>query len=652
MIGDITNKPMSVYQPSKEVCALTTYVKKDYSQGEDILSRSWVELNNRSIIDDENRGQRMFNAFVDENVEDPAQAWKWRGTRSKARNKAIAMHASLTAAYIIPMFSAQNEDDEMDRDFSDFMRDIVEWMTISSDYRPAFLQVVFGMLTNPVTYLGAEYTEVYQKVKIKQEDGSLTTKEIIDEVLSGFHAPIYSSNQVLITNAYERNIQKQRSITKREWIEHSEAEAQYSEHEHWDFVQPGMTSVIDDNGRFYDIKDDDHPSLVEKVTYLNRREDTEVCFLGGIYMGDTDVDANPIRHRDNFDAPRYNVVPFGYSRIGEHFFYYKSMMNALGWDNMLYDAMAEIGMNRAILETEMPLAISGSGKIDTEVIFPNSVVAFENKDTKVQPLLPASNLNALFAAMKETDDSISEGSVSDTEQGKLPDASQKAYSVAQAQANARKMISGVGKSVGESVSQVGLLMSDIALNHLSVPQVADITSDSGKLKYRKFLLENKNVGGRVVSKELRFDENLLGSDMTNDQRDEKNLKLLEEVGYPDHSKHIYVANPELFARMKYLTRVDPSEMFPKNEEYMQALLMGLYAQLNADPMIERESLLRKLLYSYFHGEADELIAKRPMSGMQGLPAQAPTSKTSAAGNSAQQKAVSTGAPNAPAMAGV
>ena len=108
-----------------------------------------------SVLDRDDRDKKTFNAFVDETIEDPSVAWEWRGTRSKARNKAIAMHAQLTAGYIIPLFMAQNENDEEDRDFSDIMRSIVEWMVYNSEYKTSFISVAMGMLVNSVTYLGA-----------------------------------------------------------------------------------------------------------------------------------------------------------------------------------------------------------------------------------------------------------------------------------------------------------------------------------------------------------------------------------------------------------------------------------------------------------------------------------------------------------------
>ena len=170
MIGSIYNDTkVSAFNPSNEVKELTGYAQKDYQIGNEILKRPWVELGDLSVVDRMNRDQRTFNAFVDESRDNPADAWKWRGTRSKARNKAIAMHAQLTAGYIFPSFMAQNENDEEDRDFSDLMDSSVEWLGQNSNYKSSYLMTTMGMLVNPVTYLGAEWLDVVQTVKGKTE---------------------------------------------------------------------------------------------------------------------------------------------------------------------------------------------------------------------------------------------------------------------------------------------------------------------------------------------------------------------------------------------------------------------------------------------------------------------------------------------------
>lgn len=602
------NSKVSLYQPSKEVADITSVVKKDYAIGHEILSRSWVELNNRSVIEDKNRGQRTFNAFVDESIEDPATAWQWRGTRSKARNKAIQMHAFMTAGYIIPNFVAQNDDDEEDRDFSDLMQDSVEWMIHNSSYKASFLQAAMGMLVNPVTYLSAEYCEVYQTIKEKTEQG-INKTEILDEVLSGFNAPVYGAEQILISNAFEQNIQRHRFNIKRRFIEWGEAKAKYQDHEDVDFVQPGVRSIYSDtDGLFYDIKDDDHPHLVEEVIYCNRRDDTEIPYLNGIYMGDANVNENPIKHRDNRNAPKYNVVPFGYQRINEHFFFYKSLMNANYWDNALLDEQYRLGMNRAFLDTNMPVAVTGHDGDLSDIVFPSSVASFASPDVKIQPMLPAANLGNIFNAMQMTENSIEEASLSSTSGGQLPDADQKATAIAVAQRNAETIIKGVGANLALSMVQYGELMSDIILQHITAPQVDEIAGENVRLKYRTLVLKNKVVDGREVSKVLRFDESLLGREMTQEEQDDRALELLEETGYPKTESAIYLINPELFSRRRYLTRIEPERMFPQNDEYRQALLMQFYQQFQMNPYISLEALTRKTTYSFFRSETDEIMA--------------------------------------------
>lgn len=611
MIGEIleSNKTYSAYQPSPDVAELTKNVKQDYTLGDTILTSPWTELNGYSIIDDANKGQKMFNAFVDESSEDATQAWKWKGTRSIARNKGIAMHAQLTVNYLIPLFIAQNDNDEIDRDFSEVMRDIIEWMALptNSDYQSSFLQVTFGMMENPITYLGAEFYEVYQTIREQTEKG-YEKKEVLDEVLSGFKAPVYGPSEVLLTNAYERNIQKQRAIIKRRWIDYSEAKALYGDHENWEYVRPGYSSVCSEEGLFYDIKDDEHPYMVEEVTWLNRREDAEVCFLGGVYVGDSNVENNPIRHRDNRGTPKYNVVPFGYMRIGEHFAYYKSMMNSLRWDNDLYDAMSEIIMNNALLEQDPPTAVFGTDKVDSTLNFPGAIAAFEDAESKVTPIFPPKNFVAGFQALRETEKSIQEGSVNETLSGQLPDASQKAFNVAQAQQNAQKLISAVHKSLGESITLYGDLMKDIALNHITVPQVEELVGDKMKTKYRTLVLQGKQMNERTVDKRLVFESGLIGREMTPEQVRKANLNLYSKTR---DKNAVVIINPELFAKFKFYSKIDIQEMFAKNQQYWQALLSQLAAQLANNPYINQEALTRKLVHAFFQSEGEDLINAQP-----------------------------------------
>lgn len=606
-IYDLKNASVSGYQPSPEVIDITSYVKLAYGEGYNILHREWEELNFYSVISRMNKDQRTFNSFVDESTEDPREAWKWKGTRSMARNKAMAMHAHLTAQYIVPGVFAQNEDQDDDEEMAEVMHDVVEWMTVNSNYRPCFLLASMGMLVNPVTYLGAEYCEVLQKVKEKTENGVIT-KEMLDEELSGFQAHVYSADQILITNAYEQNMQKQRCVIERNYIDYEEAKAKYGDHMNWEYVTPGIKSIYsEDDGLFYEVKDEDNNKLVEEVIYKNRREDIEAPFLNGIYFGPDNPEAAMMNHRDQRDAPRYNKVPFGYERINEHFFFYKSLMNKVGWDNMLLDAMYQNTMNREILDILPPLQVTGDDEFDSEVIFPSAVVSFENPEAKIDRVLPPSRGEG-YRAMQQIEASLSEGSVSDTTSGELPQASQKAFSVAQAQQNSKVLLGGVGKSLGESVAMYGQLMIDIALHHLTTAQVDEIT---GNIKYRNFILENQEVNGKQVSKKIVFDEKLIGRRLSSNDVDKESIKLLDGKPLKENDKSIHKVNPHLFSKRKYMIRVEPDTMLPKNQEFEKAMAMELYTLLRQDPLIEPEALVRHLLTKHMGGKVDQFLAEQP-----------------------------------------
>lgn len=624
MISDLYPKnSVSTYSPPQEVVELTKIAKLDYQMGFDILHRPWNELNDYSVIERMNMDQRTFNSFVDESNEDPNEAWKWRGTRSMARNKAIVMHAHLTANYLIPIFDAVDEEQKDHRDMADIADGVVEWMVNNSNYKPSFLLASMGMLVNPVTYLSADYMQVYQTIRERTENG-FTTKQIIDEVLSGFQANCMSADQVLITNAHQQNIQKQRSITERRWKEYTELKAKYGKHPNWEHVVPGTRMVYnDEDGLFYKVKDTEYSyrHLCEETIFKCRTEDLEVPYVNGVYLGNEDTEWNPIRHRDNRDAPKYNLAPFGFQRINEHYFYFKSMINVVGWDDKLYDALYELGMNRLILDTDPPVSVSGVDKIDTSVIFPGAVAAFEDPQTKVSPLLPPMTQN-IFRGMEEVSSSMSEESTSPLEGGNIgAGGGQRAYMLALANQNAHTIMDSLRRGLHQSVSEFGQLMIDIAIGHLTTVELDAM----GKPSYHAFLLQDQMVNGKKVSKRIRFDDSLMGKPMSKEEKKVYTMKLLEEVGYPDNKEHLYIVNPYLFSKMKYMCVPDSDTQEPKTQEAQQNMMQKLYTILRQDPLIEPEALVRRLVHSYFRTDYEELIAKNPQAVMGGGMIQVPGS---------------------------
>ena len=597
--------PLSAYQPTQDVINITKEFKDAFNDGVQILTRGWEELNMYSVTERMNKDQRAFNSFVDESVDDLKEAWKWRGTRSMARNKEMAMHAHLTATLAIPMAFAQNEKQEEDRDMSMVMRDILEWMAENSEYKQAYILATMGALVNPVTFLGVEWVEAYSKVKEKTEVG-YSVKEILDEESSGIRFPVYSADQILLTNAYEQNVQRQYVVIRRVYKDYHALEAKWGWHENWQYVSPGIKTIYsEEEGLFYDIKDDEHPSLCEEATGWCRKTDTGVAFVNGIYMGTPNVDWNPMKHRSNTNQPKVPVVPFGYERINEHFFYWKSLMNRVGWDDVLIDAMYENVMNRETQDLNSTIVISGSDQVDSAITIPGSVVAFENPDVKATPLISPNRISG-YQALREIEKSMSEASVSEVQMGVLPDAEQKAFTVSRAEQNARTILRGAFRSIGESVAKTGQLMVDIALQNLTTAQLDEIT---GAVSYRPFILQDQMVDGKQVSKKILFDESLMNG-MSKEKQKEKSVKLLSEAGWPENKEHVYLVNPHLFSKMKYLVRIEPDVMMEKNEAFEKATAERLYDKLRVDPLANPEFLVRNLVEKNYPGQADEAMAKR------------------------------------------
>lgn len=159
-----------------------------------------------------------------------------------------------------------------------------------------------------------------------------------------------------------------------------------------------------------------------------------------------------------------------------------------------------------------------------------------------------------------------------------------------------------------------------------------------------------------MHKKIMFDSSLIGAEMTDEEKKQEALKLLEETGWPEKKHALIRVNPELFARFKYLSRINIEEMFNQDKKFWQPILTNLYTMLQNDPMVDHENLLRRLMRSYFNSEGDSLVKKTPgqMPGLQlpppaqgGAPgtsgpgAGQPVKSQNALGAMAQSRALST-----------
>jgi len=640
MIGDIPYKkdgvtpdlPQSKYQPSNEIKAFCFRVKKDYTTGYGINHREFTEFNDRNLLDVISDNQKKFNSYVEPQSDDPDEAWRWPGVRPITRNKIISIAAHITATIIYPNVFAQNDADEEDKDSANIMRNLIKWNIKNSDYEISFLFGVIAGLVNPVSYLQAEFAEVMQSIKERQENGEITLKEVVDEVLSGLKTYNVPPDEILIANAYEYDLQKQRFLIRRRFVDYDDLRALHGKHPNFDYVQPGIKTLYSEaDSMFYDQVDEELQTLGEEVRYYNRREDTEVIFVNGIYMGDDNVNNNPIKHRDNKNRPKYNYVKFGYEPIDEkRFYFYKSAVDKLASDQDLIDVMWRMVIDGTFLAVMPALAVSGSDeRIPSSIIMPGAVTNFD-QETKVTQISPGSNLVAGFNATREIENSMIQSSQSPISAG-IPEKGVRggkggttAYEIAKTEQNARTQLDLFGKMVAKMVTEYGELMVDLIIHHQTVGEVEEILGGSIRMKFRSFLLPEEIEGGKKITTKIRFADELVGTVLTEEQSKKIGYKIMKEEGGYDADTRIYRVNPEKFSRLKFSMVVNADSFLPKNEEFEKIIKLEAYDRMISSPFVNQEAITRDFLVEPLaKGESDKYMRKNVEKILPQLMAGAP-----------------------------
>lgn len=628
--------PISSYNPNKAVKEVTSRVIRDMQTGRRNLTTPFTEFNDRSVIDEINQNQRNFNSYVPPRSEDPEDAWRAQTVRPVTRNKLISIAAHVTAQILYPNAFAQNKNDEEDRDAALVMRDLIEWVIDNSNYSRKFLQAVIAALTDPVTVMKQEYCEVMRQVKEMQDDGSYTMKEIIDTILSGFVFNLVQANEFYIANVYEPDLQKQRFVATRKLIDYEEARLRYGKHSNWKYVRPGVRTVFDDTTRtFYDQHDEDlRDYLVEEVVYENRADDLKITFISGIIMCDPDY-ANPRKDK------MYGYSKTGYEFLNNgQFFYYKSAANKLASDQDLIDTMYNMVMDGTFLSLMPPMALYGTEEVNSSVTVPGMVTSFKDPNTKLENIGPRSDIRAGLESIALIEKSMSESSQDNMRQGMAESGERTAYEVSQLEKNARIALGLFGKMIGFFVEDIGNLLVGDIIQHLTVADMAEVTSPGQRMKFKSFLLPDKIDGGKKITKKIKFTDEYYGQEnLSKEQFLDNSFKIMDEEGGFDSNTKIYKVNPELFRELKFKIVIAPDLLEPKNKNLEKALNLEAYDRLIQNPILDQGAVTRDfLLEVYKPGESDKYMKQaQPIPGAQGMDG----GKAVAANTPNKQKGVNT-----------
>ena len=599
---------VSSYQPNKAVKDITARVIKDYQQGLTTKNAGRNEFNGRNLLQEVDANQKAFNSYVPPESENPDESWRAQTVRPITRNKLISIAAHVTASILYPNIFARNDRDEEDRESAEVMRILTEYVMDNSNYAREFVNSVITALVDPAVIIDAGFYEVMRKVKEMKEDGSYTTKEILDEVMSGWQMNIVPCTEILIANIYEPNIQKQRFLVKNRKIDYEDAKQLYGHNKNFKYVRAGMLNCFDANtSTFYEVYDDDLKDyLVDETTYYNRVDDLEITFVGGILV--TNVD-QPNPRKDKL----YRFAKIGYEPLNNgKFFYYKSAANKLGSDQSLVDTLYNMILDGTFLQLMPPMALYGREEVESSVMVPGVITSFENESSKLESIAPRVDLRAGLETSSMVERSISESSQDNMRGGVAGEGGRTAREVMLTEQNARIALGLFGKMIGFLVEDVGVLMVGDILQHMSIADVGQLT---GGTSFKTFMIPDKNIDGRKVSEVVRF-----GLPPTGKSEEDMMYDILAEEGGMKGKKKIYQVNPELFRNRKFKLKVSVDRILPRSLALEKALGLEQYDRLIQNDIVDRTQVTRDLVEIYKPGQSDKYMQeKQPAPTEEGAP---------------------------------
>lgn len=174
--------------------------------------------------------------------------------------------------------------------------------------------------------------------------------------------------------------------------------------------------------------------------------------------------------------------------------------------------------------------------------------------------------------------------------------------------NAQIALGLFGKMVRFLVEDLGDLMIGDILQHMTIGEMGEI---SDGMKFKTFLLPDKNINGRSVTKKIKF---MSPSDYpdttTSDGMEKASFGLLKEEGGLDGKKKIYQVNPEIFRVRKFKTRIKADDFNPPSKALEKALNLELFDRAIALPNVDQDALVREFLFdSYKPGQSDRFMKK-------------------------------------------
>lgn len=588
-----------------------------FTLGDVTMQKPRVEFNDLSVINRMQVDQMAFNTYQPNNgdatVADPLNAWKSRAIKPVVRNKVISIAAHATARLIFPKVFANDDQSNDQQEAAIVMEDLMEWTGERCNYEMTSLDSTLTALTDPASITYTEYAEIKRTVKRgKKEDGTYETEDIIDPILSGFQDYQVPCDQLYIENIYEPNIQKQGWLIWRRVASYSLMQVKYQNnllYRDFQFVRPGVQLIYNDaNQSFYEIYDSNmRQEDCEEVIYWNRNMDLKIIMVNGVMLTEA---ANPNPRNDKL----YPFSKFGYEKINNRFFYYKSLAFKMQQDANIVNTLYPMIIDGTYLRIMPPMVAAGTEMIAQNVIVPGAVTTLTDASATLNPINTTTDQGLMTAVktLEAVEQSLdSDSADSPVNNGQSTPGDQTAYEISRIEQNAATVLGLFIKMRADFVKQYGTLRMGDILQYLTIVDTDRIT-DNPEMVYKTFLLPNKQSNGKTKTRKIKFDSNLSSEPQTPEQKLQNSYDVLKEQGGIDSKQELWKVNPELFRNLDFMITLNPDVLNPKSEDLERAFMLEEYDRAIANPLLDQEQVTRDFLldaYSKSRKDPDKYFSK-------------------------------------------
>ena len=616
--GEITDEA-SPYTETEEQKQVSELILKHFILGTVNAYTPRVEFNDMSLIGRDQYDQMSFNTYQPNNGQgwegSPQTQWRSRAMRPVVRNKCMSIAAHATARLIFPKIFAYNSESDEQKEAAQVMEDLMEWSGDVSNYSFVALMRVITALSSPASIGYTEYGEIMKTVKTeKGDDGKWIEKQVRDESYPCFLDEVVPVSQLYIQNFYEPDIQRQGWVIWRKVYSYSEAQIKYSQCDNFEYVRPGVQTIYDDANRtFYYVYD---PNMrqedVEEITYWNKNLDLKIIMVNRVMLTPHD---NPNPRQDKL----FPFDKFGYEPINNRFFYYKSLAFKLQHDAEIVNTLYQMVIDGTYLSIFKPMVNIGGEIIASDVIVPGAVTTLSDPNADLRAINVGSDLKSGLETLSVVEKSINESSQEPLQQGQDSGGGTTAYEISRIENNANTILGLFLQMISKHVKDYGRLRLGDILQHLTLPDVVDITGEP-EMTYKTFFLKAGKGAGN--SKKVEFDQTL-PDDMDEEDHLNMSYELLQQEGDKDMS--IAKVNPSLFRDLKYMVAINPDIMNPKSTDLERAYSLESYDRMVSAPpgMFDPEETAKFLLTHspLTNKEPDKYLAKQPSPGAMPPPQQ-------------------------------